>query len=481
MKKERILLVDDEAVIRDAVSEILTCDGYLVETASNGEEGLNKLRNSSFDLIITDIRMPIMSGTDLIQNIREQFSMDMPILVITAHGTLDLAIKTMEYGTQGFILKPFTPADILKSINQALNKSRLIKENIKLSTLGPLFEVSESLHQKVHIEEVLETIVKIVGRETQADRISIMLKEDNHLVIVAAKGLDKDFGKGFRLKMGKGPAGKVAERGLPMLLSEGDPQTDLLREELSSALILPLKVKDEILGVLNITKFKGNRPLFSKSDQDLMSVVAGQAASALKNAKLVENLNELFLATVKSLSKAIDTKSPWTAGHSERVTTCAMMIGKAMGLDDKELETLELAGFLHDIGKIGTPESILDKAGKLSEEEYGAMKRHPGAGAEILSDIKELKGVIPAIKYHHERYDGRGYPEGKKGDDIPLFARIMSVADTYDAMASDRPYRKGKSDEEIIDEFQACSGSQFDPHVVGAFIEAKMASINKSG
>jgi len=243
------------------------------------------------------------------------------------------------------------------------------------------------------------------------------------------------------------------------------------KDELSSALVLPLKVGSEVLGVLNIAKLKGNIPHFTESDLEVMSVMAGQAASALQNIILMEKMDSLFLSTVKSLSKAIDTKSPWTAGHSERVTACSLLIGQEMGLKECEMKWLELAATLHDIGKIGTHDGILDKPGKLTEKEYNIVRRHPADGANILSGIKELKDVVPAIKYHHERFDGKGYPSGKKNEDIPLFARIIAVADSYDAMVSDRPYRQGKTVEEITDDFKQNAGKQFDPHITSIFLE----------
>ena len=173
----------------------------------------------------------------------------------------------------------------------------------------------------------------------------------------------------------------------------------------------------------------------------------------------------------ESLSSAIDAKSPWTAGHSERVTKYALQIGKEMGLSEKELKDLELAGLLHDVGKIGTYESILDKPGKLTDEERAIMRQHPAKGAEILAPIKQWKDIIPGVKYHHEFYDGTGYPEGLKGEAIPLHARILTVADTVDAMGADRPYREGRAMDVIIAELKRCSGTQFDPKVAEAFLK----------
>jgi len=232
---------------------------------------------------------------------------------------------------------------------------------------------------------------------------------------------------------------------------------------------VPLVAKGEIIGLLSVG---AKRPSAYSSDAlILLEKFAAQAGVAIEHARLVKDLEELFLGTVKSLSSAIDAKSPWTAGHSDRVTKYALEIGRGMEFSQKELKDLELAGLLHDIGKIGTYESILDKPGKLNDEEMEIMKQHPIRGAEILSPIRQLKGIIPSIKYHQEFYDGKGYPEGLKGEDIPLFARILAVADTVDAMSADRPYRKGKSKVSIVAELKRCSGTQFDSKVVDVFLK----------
>ena len=209
---------------------------------------------------------------------------------------------------------------------------------------------------------------------------------------------------------------------------------------------------------------------FTKENLSTLEYLCSQIGVALSNARLISDLEELFIGVVKSLSSAIDAKSPWTAGHSERVTKYALTIGKEMGLSEKELKQLELAGILHDVGKIGIHEAILDKPDRLTEEEVKIMRLHPGKGAEILGPIKNLKDMIPVIKYHHEFYNGTGYPDGLKEEKIPLFARILTVADTADAMGADRPYRKGRGMDVIIAELKRCSGAQFDPQVVEAFL-----------
>jgi len=184
--------------------------------------------------------------------------------------------------------------------------------------------------------------------------------------------------------------------------------------------------------------------------------------------QIAEN-QEMFMGFIRALSSAVDAKDPYTNNHSQRVTKVALLIGEELGLRDDEMKTLEIAGFLHDIGKIGMPENILNKPGRLTDEEFVTVKQHPVVGARIVSGVKQLTEPANILLHHHERFDGGGYPDGLEGTDIPLASRILAVADTFDAITSDRPYRKGASTEHAIEELKRCSGTQFDPQMVEAF------------
>jgi PAS domain S-box-containing protein/putative nucleotidyltransferase with HDIG domain len=186
--------------------------------------------------------------------------------------------------------------------------------------------------------------------------------------------------------------------------------------------------------------------------------------------KAEKEFHELFLASIESLASAIEAKSPWTRGHSERVADYAAGIGQALGLTNGELEKLRIAALLHDIGKIGTYDSLLEKPGKLTDVEYESIKQHPGKGAEMLAPISQLHDIIPWIRGHHERFDGKGYPDGLKGEDIPLQARILAAADTFDSMTAERPYRATPGKAQALEEIQRHAGTQFDPKVVEAFL-----------
>jgi len=232
-----------------------------------------------------------------------------------------------------------------------------------------------------------------------------------------------------------------------------------------SILVCPLTGKMRVVGALVLADRSADAEFFS-NDIKLMMAIASHAALMIENALLYRELEEFFLSAIQALVKALEASSLWTAGHTERVTKYAISIGAEMGLSGKELEKLRLCSLLHDIGKIAIPKEILDKPDALTHNELMEIKRHPLIGVEILGGFKQLQDVLLGIKHHHESWDGS---KGLKGEDIPLMARILAVADAFDAMTSDRPYRKKKTKEEATTEIVSLAGRQFDPGVVSAF------------
>jgi len=236
---------------------------------------------------------------------------------------------------------------------------------------------------------------------------------------------------------------------------------------------VPLMSKGKTIGVIAVVNKQAGE-LFSEEDQDLLSTLGNQVANAVENAKLIADQKALFLNTIMALAAAVDAKDPYTHNHSRKVAYYAGLIGEEMNLSTEEMEILERAAILHDIGKIAIPESILNKPDRLTREEFEIMKTHPLCGVKIVENIRQMEAILPGMKYHHERYDGKGYPEGLAGEEIPLLARILAVADTYDAITSDRPYRKGPGHDFAIEEVKRCSGTQFAPEVVEAFLRTSI-------
>ena len=232
-------------------------------------------------------------------------------------------------------------------------------------------------------------------------------------------------------------------------------------------LVFPVFVKHDLSGVICLGYV--HQPDSRPEDLHQMRQVSDQVGVAWSNARLVEALDNLHWGTLTALARTVDAKSPWTAGHSERVTQLSLAIGESMGMKAEELDTLQRAGLLHDIGKIGVPAGILDKPSALTDEEYACIKEHPDKGGRILEPVAAYADVIPVVLQHHERFDGRGYPSGLAGEDIVPAARLLAAADAYDAMTSDRPYRPGMKKHVAIKIIREEAGKQFDPVVVEAF------------
>ncbi len=356
-----------------------------------------------------------------------------------------------------------------ESMNKAMELSR------KIEMLQIMHEIDISILSTLDIHDMLETIVLMVSRVVPSDRVTVALVDEERGGFVYKAGFGTKMPKGGFVPFDDTSAAEVVNTARPQFVSDlaldKEPlllEKMLLDEGYHSHIRMPLIVRGEVVGLLNV----GSKRIAAFTPEHLSTLekLALQMGVALENARLVADMREMFKDTIRTLSAAIDAKSHWTSGHSERVTACALAIGKEMGLDEKDMDNLGIAGLLHDIGKIGTYELIIDKLVGLTDEELMIIRQHPIKGAEILSPIRQLKGIIPAVRHHHEFYNGCGYPDGLKGEEIPLLARIVAVADSADAMSSDRPYRKGKTRDEIAEELRQYSGTQFDPKVVDAFL-----------
>ncbi|HLM73491.1 MAG TPA: HD domain-containing phosphohydrolase, partial [Polyangiaceae bacterium] len=257
----------------------------------------------------------------------------------------------------------------------------------------------------------------------------------------------------------------------PLLLEQGPRGARFFASPpalpVASITAVPLRMKNRFLGFVALTSFTAGKR-FNEGHRKLLSIIASRAAAAIENARLYEDLQATFQQTIQGLAKAIDKMDRYTSGHSDRVALYAVMLAKRLGLSPDEMEIVRQSALMHDIGKIGCVLN-LNKPGKLTDAEYDMFKLHPVYGRDILDPIKFLHPLIPGVYLHHERWDGRGYPLKLKGPDIPLIARIISVADTYDAMTSDRAYRRALPHEAAVNEIERCSGTQFDPDVAGSF------------
>jgi putative nucleotidyltransferase with HDIG domain len=352
--------------------------------------------------------------------------------------------------------------------------------NEEIRRLEALTSASSVVNSTLDLKPLLKLVMELAARTLRAEASAILLKDkaSGDLLFDTATGEAADRVQTIRVPRGQGIAGHVAETGESLLVPDcsQDPRFFKAADEKSkfvtrNIIAVPLVARGETIGVVEVLNRLGGGT-FTPEDMALLQALAHQSAVAIQNAQLFQDVQESFLSTVKALAQAVDAKDSYTAGHSSRVTLYSTIIAEELGLNEAEVRKVRLAGLLHDVGKIGIRDSVLSKPGHLTDEEFSVMKSHPTVGAGILKPVVQLADVIPGVLSHHERYDGKGYPQGLQGEAIPLLGRIIGVADAFDAMTSDRVYRPRLSDEVAIAELKKHSGTQFDSRVVKAFFSA---------
>lgn len=349
----------------------------------------------------------------------------------------------------------------------------------EIGRIRDLIETSILLSSTLDLDELLSLIMEkakeILGAE--ASSIFQIDRETNELFFRVATGKKGREAKSIRVPMGKGVVGWAAENMQTVYVPDVESDRRFYKDvdkktqfSTKSIIAVPLITKHGVIGVAEVLNKKdGTR--FTTDDIRIFESLARQSAVAIENARLYNDLSELIRQSISSIVTAVEKRDMYTKGHTERVTEYSMMIAGNMDLDSQSKHNLELAALLHDVGKIGIPDNILLKEGRLTDEEYDEIKKHPQKGLEIIGHIKQLSQINDGILYHHEWYNGKGYPAGLKGENIPIIARIISVADAYDAMTTNRPYRKSLSTREALRRLNESAGTQFDKDIVDSFVQ----------
>jgi len=389
-------------------------------------------------------------------------------------------IESLKKGTHRIAMKNFDSRVDVKSGDEfeelAMDFNEMAEQlNSQFKILEAKAEIDRAILSSLDAKIIVETIIHGIYEWFDCDSVAICLTDPNQGNI--ARIYSNSYGQRKELSENSlefRPSDLETFNSNPeYLVVESDKNqlsflSTLVGQGIESFLILPIFVKINLKAVITI----GRSQTKSYDAEDIIHArqMADQVAVALSNATLLEEMDQLGWGTLKALARTVDAKSSWTAGHSTRVTNIALKIASALAISPKKLDDLHRAALLHDIGKVGIPLSILDKPGALDDEEYTMIKKHPLIGARILEPIRSYKDVLPIVLQHHERFDGKGYPSGLSGNEIDIGARILSVADVYDALKSDRPYRKGWALDRVVDLITEEAGRQFDPVVVEAFL-----------
>jgi len=365
-------------------------------------------------------------------------------------------------------------SDLADSFNQMTDSLRDRSESLtkKVLELATLYEMSRALGATLEMETLLESVLDSALRIFGVDSGYVTLRDPDtgELSIRAWRGGSDSVRDDEALRSSMSEW--VIREGRPLIFNPPrDPKEARVDEVTgaSAALCVPLVSAEGTLGAITVGSHDTNFR-FTSDDVRLLSTIANHVTIAVGNIELFSSLQDAYLSTVRSLAAAVDAKDPYTRGHSERVAAFAVLIAEEMELSPEQMIALEMAAYLHDIGKIGVREEILLKPGRLTDAEMGEMRHHPLIGANILKPVGFPWPITPIVRHHHESWDGTGYPAGLKGEEIPLLARILTVADAYEAMIADRPYRKGRTRDDAIEELERCADQQFDNRIVTAFV-----------
>ncbi len=473
----KILVVDDDENLREIIKDVLSMYGYHVTTADDGLEALKIFKNSHFDLILTDLKMKKLDGIEFVKKLKEDFPELPPIVLMTGFGSVDSAVEAFKIGIKDYILKPFKVTALKNIIEKVLRQAEIEKENLQLKEVISLYNASEKINNSIYVDKVGKSLVESMEEIAKTSLVVLYLKDEDENVLKTEKDFievsshyknQKDeFFKILNKEIPVNQIEKITKKRKYTILFKNFPIFPELK--IYQAVIYRLQTVTNFIGVLILISLNENSKL-SEEKIKAYKLIIDESAIAIENALLFKSHQEMFFQTLNSLALTIDAKDRYTHGHSLKVTKYAELIAKTMNLPENERKNIIEGGLLHDIGKIGIPDAILLKPERLTDIEYKIIKTHPTIGKNILEPLKKNFGkVIDIVYYHHERWDGKGYPVGLKGEEIPLEARIISIADAFDAMTSNRSYRRAMDVEKAIEEIKRNRDTQFDPDVVDAF------------
>jgi len=455
---EKILIIDDEIEIIKLIENILGSLGYEIDYSPTGKEGLEKIEKNDYSIALLDIFLPDIDGFELLRKIKE-IKENLPVIIFTGFGTTENIVKAIKLGADDFIEKPFNIERFVDIIQKVLRIKKLEKEISKLKLIESLLELNRTIVSLSSLETMLEKVIKISENLFSPKRIGIYLIDE--------------YGENFVLRKQRMEDIKFKVRTIYNYSESIDFFKEnniyFLKGDTFLEVMLSIKGKEKNIGILSLI-FERER-ILKEEELKFLESFSIQIGIGIENAMLFEKIQDSYVNTIRSLINTLEARDKYTKGHSEEVRYYSILIGKKLGFNDVQIKILETASYLHDLGKVGIKDDILLKPERLREDEFNLIKQHPLITFKIIEPLNLKKEEKEACLFHHEKMDGSGYPYGLAGEKIPIYAKIIAVADAYSAMTSERPYRKKMSKEEAIEELKRYAGKHFDSDIVNLFIE----------
>ncbi len=488
-----IMVVEDELIISKDIVRILHQEGYdVVAAASSGKEAIERALVFKPDLILMDIKLN--GEIDGIQAADEIcWRIDVPVIYLSALSDVQTRQRAKNTHVFGFVLKPIEPRELIVSVEMALHKHHLEKElKNQLRRTNSMRLIDQVILNNHDSQQTLRQVLGLVTQQLGVDAGAILIfnPRTNSLSYSATFGLDEELLLESNARLEAGLPAQAIQTGQSVIIEDISVAPVLNipacieQEGFTFYIAAPLIIKGQVKGVLEVFN-RGSRPV-DDDWLDFLQILTNQTAIAVDNSLLLADLinanrelSQAYEATIEGWSTALELRDLETEGHSRRVTEATHKLAFAMGIQGKQLEYIRLGALLHDIGKMGIPDQILLHPGPLSKEEWNVMQRHPAYAYDLLRSIPFLAPALDVPYCHHEKWDGTGYPQGLRGMEIPLAARIFAVVDVWDAMLSNRPYHKPWHEGEVLGYIRSQAGKHFDPAVVEAFIKLRETELKK--
>jgi response regulator RpfG family c-di-GMP phosphodiesterase len=516
-RKNTVLVVEDDSRVQELLQITLSHRGFVVHSASNGLEALNLVREKLPDLIVLDVRLPKKSGYEVCEILKshEEYRR-IPIVMISANGSSEARLQGLKLGADDYLAKPFSPRELIMRIQRILDRVedsrhlagraealegevRRERESLgraqqelqsQLARLGTMIGLIQDLSHAMRLPQLLESFVLTTVGYLDLDVICLLTAPSENVSgppegapvpITQAlfapqlwRGMEDRAVKSLRIAANGPLARHLARQKRPLTLDEMDSIPEVADESkrlaaVAARIAAPVVTGDKIVALVLAGDRSSGRPL-DRFDAQMLLALSNSIAVAIDNTAAFEKVQSSFVSTVTFLISAVEARTPFMAGHSERVAAYSMAIGRALALPSNDLESLRVAALLHDLGMLELYEDVMASR-PLTEDETRAVQSSPARAAGLVESLGQAGSVAAIVRHHQERWDGYGYPDRLQGEQIPLGARIMCVANAFDAMCSNRPYRGALSVNEALDHLVEKAGAQFDPKLANRFVE----------